>query len=153
MNNGEQDPMAGGQEQEVKYNSIKFGNLGDWFKGVLVSNTRQMVNNLSAKKEMQTIFEFKALDGSFHNIVKKQIDKDPTKPVKGDVWSYITSKPAMLQQLANAKIGQEVGLKLKEIKPSKVPGQDDAKIIKVILFGMNEDFAKEQASKNDMGGY
>lgn len=133
-------------EVKVKYQTLAWGKVGDWFKGTLTDNTRQIVNNLSAKKEMQTIFEFKALGGSFHDIIKKQVQEVATECVKGEFWSMITSKPAMLAQLKNAKLGQVIGLRFAESKESKTPGYDDAKIIKVYLGEMDPEYQGESAT-------
>lgn len=130
-------------EQKVKYNNIKFGKIGDWFKGTLTDNTRQIVNNLSPKKEMQTIYEFKAKGGSFHDIIKKQVQADATIITPDEFWSYITSKPSIIQQLKNAKIGQVIGLRFTEMKEAKTPGFDDAKIIKVYLGEMDPEYQGE----------
>jgi hypothetical protein len=133
-------------EVKVVYKTLAWGKVGDWFKGTLTDNTRQIVNNLSPKKEMQTIFEFKAHGGSFHDIIKKQVNEQPTECVKGDFWSMITSKPAMLSQLKNAKLGQVIGLRFSEKKESKTPGYDDAKIIKVYLGEMDPEYQGEGAN-------
>lgn len=130
-------------EAKVEYKNVKFGKVGDWIKGTLVDNTRTMVNNLSAKKEIQTIYEFKAHGGSFHNIVKRQVQADPTAINKGEFWSYITGKPAICGPMKAIAIGQVVGLRLTEIKPSKVPGQDDTKVIKVYPGAMDTEYQGE----------
>lgn len=142
----EKDPFEGMQEIKPEYKTLAWGKVGDWFKGTLTDNTRQIVNNLSPKKEMQTIFEFKAHGGSFHNIVKKVVDADPTEVKKGEFWSMITSKPAMLQQLKNVKIGQVVGLRFSELKESKTPGFDAAKIITVMVGAMDPEYQGESAN-------
>ncbi len=136
----DQDPMAGMEKQEAKYNNLKFGKVGDWFRGTLVENSRTIVNQLSPKKELQTIFEFMATGGSFHNIVKKQIDANPTIIAKGDFWSYITSNGIILSQLKKAKLGQIIGLRFTESKPSKIAGQDASKIISVYIGGMDPEY-------------
>lgn len=133
-------------EVKVVYKTLAWGKVGDWFKGTLTDNTRQIVNNLSQKKEMQTIFEFKAHGGAFHDIVKKQVSEQATEVAKGDFWSMITSKPAMLSQLKNAKLGQVIGLRFAEVKESKTPGYDDAKIIKVYLGEMDPEYQGEGAN-------
>ena len=142
----EVDPLEGMQEQKAVYKTLAWGKVGDWFKGTLTDNTRQIVNNLSPKKEMQTIFEFKALGGSFHDIVNKVVNKEATECVKGDFWSLITSKPAMLAQLKNAKLGQVIGFRFSELKESKTPGFDSAKIIKVFLGEMDPEYQGEGAN-------
>ena len=130
---------------KVEYKTIKFGKIGDFVKGTLTGNTKQLVNNLSPKKEMQTVFEIKVQAGSLHLIHKKQIDATPTVLVPGEFWSYITSKPVMLDMLKNIKIGQIVGLRLTEIKPAKQPGFDDTKIVKVFPGSMDDTYQGESS--------
>jgi hypothetical protein len=130
-------------EVKVEYKTLAWGKVGDWFKGTLTDNTRQIPNNLSQKKEMQTIFEFKAHGGSFHDIIKKQVQSEATTCEPGDFWSLITSKPGILSQLKKAQLGQIVGLRFAETKEAKQAGYDDAKIIKVFLGGMDPDYQGE----------
>lgn len=137
--------MAGGKRVEIEYNNLKFGKVGDWFRGTLTDNTRQIVNQLSPKKEMQTIFEFKAQGGSFHNIEKRQVQATATVVEKGDFWSYITSKPAILKPMKEAKLGQIVGFRFASTVVSKVAGQDDTKIIEVFLFEMDPEYQGEKS--------
>lgn len=137
------DPMDGLEEQKAVYKNIKFGKVGDYFRGTLVDNSRQIQNNLSPKKEMQTIYEMKAIAGSFHNIEKKQVAAEPTIPQPGEFWSFITSKPAIVQQLKNCVPGQIVGFRFAELKESKTPGFDDTKIIKVYVGGMDPTYQGE----------
>lgn len=137
------DPMEGMEEQKVEYNNLKFGKVGDFIRGTLTDNSRQIQNNLSKTKEMQTIYQFKIIAGSFHDIVKRQVQETITECKPGEFWSYITGKNAIVQQLKSAKIGQIVGLRLAEIKPSKTPGYDDTKIIKVFLGGMDPEYQGE----------
>lgn len=142
------DPMAGMEEQKTVYKNLKFGKVGDYFRGVLTDNSRQIKNNLSATGEMQTIYQFKAIAGSFHDIVKRQVQNDVTNCAPGEFWSYITGKPAIVQQLKTMKIGQIVGLRLAEIKASTKPGFDDTKIIKVFAGGMDPEYQGETAQDN-----
>ena len=130
-------------EVKVEYKTLAWGKVGDWFKGTLTDNTRQLLNNLSKTKEMQTVFVFKAASGSFHDIVDKVVKEEATECVKGDFWSYITGKPALLGQLKNAKLGQVVGLRFSEEKKSTTPGYNSAKIIKVYLGEMDPDYQGE----------
>lgn len=134
------DPLAGMEEQKVEYNNLKFGSLGDWFRGTLVDNSRQIPNNLSAKREMQTIYEFQAKGGLFHDIIKRKVQETPTEIKAGEFWSYITSKPAIVNQLKKAQIGQIVGFRLAEIKEASNPAYDDAKIIKVYIGEMDPEY-------------
>ncbi len=133
------------EKNEVKnsYNNIKFGKEGDWFRGVLTENTRQMENKLSEKREMQTIFEFKAQGGSLHLINDRVVDEEATEVQPGEYWSFITGKQALLNQLKKAKLGQVVGLKFSETVKSKTKGFGDAKIIKVYLGEMDPEYQGE----------
>lgn len=137
------DPMEGLEEQKAVYKNIKFGKVGDYFRGTLVDSSRQIQNNLSKDKEMQTIYEMKAIAGSFHNIEKRVVASTPTIPQPGEFWSYITSKPAIVQQLKNCVPGQIVGFRFAEVKESKTPGFDDTKIIKVYVGGMDPNYQGE----------
>jgi hypothetical protein len=131
---------------KVEYKTIKFGKVGDWVKGTLTGNTKQLVNNLSPKKEMQTVFEIKVQGGSLHLINKKQVDAEATILQPGEFWSYITSKPVMLDMLKGIKVGQIVGLRLTEIKEAKQAGYDDTKIIKVYPGAMDDTYQGESAA-------
>lgn len=142
----ENENFEGMEEQKVVYKNLKFGKVGDWIKGVLTDNTRQIPNNLSPKKGMQTIFEFKAIGGAFHDIEKRVVATDPTLINKDEFWSFITDKPTILQQLNKAKLGQIVGLRFAEIKASQKPGFDDTKIIKVFLGAMDPTYQGESAA-------
>ena len=141
------DPFAG--MEESKRPQVKFGKAGDWFKGTITDNTRQIENKLSAKHEMQTIYEFKMKGGSYHNIVEETPGKyvavaEPTAIVKDDFMSYF-AKGAVQAQLKNAKIGQVVGLRFVEERAPSPPGHNPTKIIKVYLGEMDPDYHGEQA--------
>lgn len=135
-----------GNAVKLEYKTIKFGKVGDFVKGTLTGNTKTLVNNLSPKKELQTVFEIKVQAGSLHLINKKQVDAEPTVLQPGEFWSYITSKPVMLDMLKGIKIGQIVGLRLTEIKPAKTPGFDDTKIIKVYPGPMDDTYQGESGA-------
>ena len=132
-----------GNEIKASFNTLKFGEVGDYIRGTLIANDRTMPNNLSQKKEMQTVFEIKAHSGSFHNIIKKKVQKDATEIQAGEVWSFITSNPIMLKSLKEIQIGQIVGLKFTEVKEAKTPGFNDAKIIKVFAGKMDPEYKGE----------
>ena len=120
---------------EVQRKQLKFGKVGDWFKGTIVDNSRQIENKLSAKREMQTIYEFKAQGGSFHGITDLKVHNEPTVVEPGGYWSYF-AKPVMHGQLKDAKIGQIVGLHFSEERKSEQAGRNPAKIIKVYMGDM-----------------
>lgn len=137
------DPMAGGAEQKVEYNNIKFGKVGDWFKGTLTGNTRQMANQLSEKKEMQTVFEFKMKEGNWHEITDRVVSGTPADVKAGEQYSFISGKQAILQQMAAVPLGTIVGMKFTEELPAKTKGYNKSKIIKVYLFGVDPEYQAE----------
>ncbi len=128
---------------EAKRPQVKFGKVGDWFKGVITSNDREIENKLSAKHEMQTIYEFKMQGGSFHGIQDKVVDMEPTVIEKGEFYSYF-AKGAVQAQLKGAKLGQVVGLRYAEERPNPQPGLNATKIIKVYLGEMDSEYQGEQ---------
>lgn len=135
-----------GNEVKIQYKTIKFGQVGDFVKGTLTGNTKQMKNELSAKGEMQTVFEVKVQAGSLHLIHDKVVDAEPTVLVPGEFWSYITGKPVMLDMLKGIKIGQIVGLRMTELKKSKKPGFNDTKIVKVYPGQMDDTYQGESGA-------
>lgn len=144
---GAVDPIFDEKNQvKATYNTIKFGKIGDWFKGTLVDNTGRMKNQYNANDE-QTILEFKSHGGSLHLINDKVVDENATIIVKGDFWSYITSNKAILNKLKNEPLGTIVGLRFKETIKAKNPIHNDAKIIDVYVGGIDPDYQGE--TRND----
>ena len=131
--------------EEAKRPQIKLGKPGDWFKGTLVDNTREIENKLSAKKEMQLIAEFKMHGGSFHDIVNKVPATEPTEVEKGSFFSYF-AKGVVKSQLERAKVGQVIGIKFAEEKPNSNPGFNATKIIRVYLGDMDPEYQGETSA-------
>lgn len=136
------DPFAGMEEVKVEYKTLAWGKVGDWFKGTLTDKSRT-VKSKYPPFEDNTVFEFKAHGGSFHDIKQKVVQEEATECKEGEFWSMITGKPALLSQLRNVKIGQIVGFRFSEMKPSKQEGYDDAKIIKVLIGDMDPNYQGE----------
>ena len=134
------DPMAG--MDESKSSIIKFGKIGDWFKGTLTDNTREIENTLSANHEMQRIFEFKAIGGSLHGITDKVPNATADDAVAGAFYSLF-AKGFLKDQLKNAKIGQIIGLRFAEEKNATKPGFNNTKIIKVYFGAMDPSYQGE----------
>jgi hypothetical protein len=131
--------------QEPSGSIIKFGKVGNWFKGVVTANEKQVPNKLKAGgKEMQTIYEFKALGGSYNDIINKIPQEKVTVVVPGEFYSYF-AKGFTDSLLKKAKLGQIVGLSFTEERKATQPGYSDTKIIKVFLGGMDPNYQGEQA--------
>lgn len=137
----DQDPIFD-EKNKVKTSAIKWGKVGDWIRGTLTDNTREIPNTLSDKEEMQRVFEFKIHGGQFHNIVDRVVDSKPTILNKGDFWT-VFAKPGLANQLRNAKIGQIIGLRFsKELEP-KIKGYNKTKVIDVYLGAMDQEYQGE----------
>lgn len=137
-------------ENEVKSNFISWGKPGDFIVGTLAS-TREVENNLPGKPagEMQTIYEFKALDGSFHVLDdRKQPVADATIVKAGEFWN-VGGKKGIDAQMRNIKIGQVLGMKFMEEIPSKTKGFNPTKVVKIFTTGkMDTDFLAGLDAKN-----
>ena len=130
---------------EVKANWIKWGKPGNKISGTLIS-VRETESQLPDKRgEMVKIYEILADSGEFNDIGE---DKKPveeiTKIETGEIW-LVGGKAGIDNALRNVKIGQVLGLKFLEEKPSKTKGYNPTKIIKAYTTGaMNEEWLKEQ---------
>lgn len=144
----EKDPFAG--MSEVKTNAIKWGKVGDWFKGTLTDNTREVENKLSAKKEMQKVFEFKMHGGSFHNINEDRTVAAEATIIAKDAFMSVFAKGAVAAQMRNAKLGQIVGMRFVEEKKSSTAGFNATKVIKVFLGEQDPDYKGETAADGGM---
>lgn len=135
--------------EEVKTNTFKFGKPGDWFRGTLTANDREVPNKLSAKKEMQRVLEFKMKGGSFHPIVNN-VPQDAAVEVKDGDFMSVFAKPVIWNQVRNAKLGQVVGMHFAEERASTQPGMNATKVIKVYLGAMDPDYKGETSSDIDL---
>ena len=129
--------------QEVKSSWVKWGKVGDYVRGTLVS-IREMNSNLPGKEgERVKVYELLTECGQFHDIDN---DKKPVEPAitigKGEYWQ-IGGKVGIDNQMRNVKIGQIIGMVFAEVKPSKTKGFNSLKIIKVRVGGMDPNFGTE----------
>jgi len=136
----EKDPLEG--MKEVKSPQVKWGKIGDWFKGTLVDNTKQIENKLSAKHEMQLICEFKMKGGSFHDIVNKIPVENATEILDEEFYTLF-AKGMVKSRLEKVKIGQIVGLRFTKEVPPSIPGHNPTKIIDVRLGDMDPEYQGE----------
>lgn len=119
-------------DNEVKSNWVKFSvPLEDKIFGTLMSK-RQMKSQIPGKEaEDVWVYEFLAESGNFHETDdKKVVVPTPITINKGEIWS-VGGKNSIDVQMRNIKIGQKVGLKFIDEKPSKTKGFAPAKNIRV----------------------
>ena len=134
-------------ENEVKSNWMKFTQIGDYILGTLV-DVREMQSQLPGKEgEIVKVYEIKAAEGEFHEIDdKKHIIEAPVTVVEGEFYN-VGGKPKIDVQMRKVKLGQIVGLKMTDEKPSKTKGFNPTKIIKVFTDGtMDANYQGETAS-------
>ena len=130
-------------DNEVKSQFISWGKPGDYFVGTLMSK-REVVNQLSDKGEMQTIYEFKMKEGSFHTLDEK---KNPVEPAvlinAGEIWS-LGGKKSIDAMMRNVKSTVIVGMKFIEEQAAKTKGYNPTKVIKVYTQGeVDAEYVKE----------
>ena len=128
---------------EVKSSWIKWGMPKDFVEGTLI-DIREIESQIPGKEgEMNKIYEIRAKSGSFHALdEKKNPVAEATVIETGDVWT-VGGKPGIDTQMRNAKIGQFVGMRFVEEKPSKTTGFNPTKVIKVYLGGMDPEYQGE----------
>jgi hypothetical protein len=117
-------------ENEAQNNFLKWGEPGDKILGALVSR-KQVESTLPDRKgEMQWVYEFKVIEGEYHNIVDGEVDEEATVLEKGEIVN-VGGRPFYDSRMARAQIGQIVGLKyIEDLKP-KTKGYNPTKVIKV----------------------
>lgn len=137
------------EDNEVKSQFITWGKPGDYFVGTLMGK-REVPNQLSDKNEMQTIYEFKMSEGSFHRLDEK---KNPVEPAiiinKGEIWS-LGGKKSIDAQMRNVKNTTIVGMKFIEEQAPKTKGYNPTKVVKVYTQGVvDEEYVKELEAENN----
>jgi len=120
------------ESNEVTSNWVKFNvPLEDKVFGTLISK-RQMKSSIPGKEgELVWVYEMKADSGSFHDIDdKKVVIPEPITINAEEIWS-VGGKTGIDTQMRNIKLGQKIGFKFIDEKPSKTKGFAPAKNIRV----------------------
>lgn len=132
------------EKNEIRNNWIKFGKIGDWFKGTLI-NVREIENQMPGKEGQKVkIYEFVAHNGEFHNILEnKQPAPESTRLNSGEIWT-VGGKPSIDNQMRRIKINQIFGMRFTEEKPPKHKGLNPQKIIKVYAGPIDPNFAEPE---------
>jgi len=119
-------------DNEVKSNWWKANvPMEDKVFGTLI-NKRQVKSSIPGKEdELVWIYELQAESGSFHETDDtKKVIETPVVINEGEVWS-IGGKVGIDTQMRNIKLGQKIGFKFIDVKPSKTKGFAPAKNIRV----------------------
>lgn len=132
MTTKKQDSGWDSEENEVASNWVKFNvPMEDKVFGTLIAK-RQMKSSIPGKEnETVNVYDLKTDMGSFHEADdKKQVIEPAIVVNAGEVWS-IGGKSGIDAQMRNIKIGQKIGFKFIDEKPSKTKGFAPAKQIRV----------------------
>lgn len=132
--------------EEVKSARVTFGKVGDFIKGTLV-DIREIDNQYGKiPGEKSKIYEILAEVGSFHTINElKEVATTPIVINKGEFYN-VFGKAGIDVGMRNIKKGQIVGLRFTEQKPSKTPGFNPTKVIKVFAGAMDPEYQGQTAA-------
>jgi hypothetical protein len=120
------------EDNEVTSNWVKFNvPMEDKIFGTLIAK-REMKSSIPGKEnETVAVYDLKADMGIFHEAdEKKVVIPEPITINAGDIWS-IGGKAGIDAQMRNIKVGQKIGFKFIDEKPSKTKGFAPAKNIRV----------------------
>jgi hypothetical protein len=117
---------------EVQSNWVKFNvPLEDKIFGTLISK-RQMKSMIPGKEgELVWVYEMKADSGSFHETDDKKVVVPEPIVIEADQIFSVGGKVGIDTQMRNIKLGQKIGFKFIDEKPSKTKGFAPAKNIRV----------------------
>ena len=117
---------------EVQSNWVKFNvPMEDKVFGTLIAK-RIMKSTIPGKEDEDvSVYDLKADMGSFHELDDtKKIVPEAITVNAGEIWS-IGGKTGIDAQMRNIKVGQKIGFKFIDEKPSKTKGFAPAKNIRV----------------------
>ena len=143
------------ESNAVKSNWMKFNvPLEDKIFGTLIAK-RKVKSNLPGKEgEMTNVYEIKASEATVYHMLDetKKLVEEPIQINPGDIYS-VSGTAVIDRQMQNIRIGQVIGLKFIEEKPSKTKGFAPAKVVKVYAPKnddgspkMDEEFLAERES-------
>lgn len=150
-----EDPIFS-DKNEVKSKPIKFGKIGDAFKGTLLSiKTVEVFDEKAGGKVPKKVYEFSAHAGAFHDmdpVSFAPLDEE-TVVVAGDIYVLWSRGKRFDDDMKRAKPGTIVGFRYTgntEPKPGRRPG----KIVKTYIGGVDPNYMGESAEDlaRDFGG-
>jgi len=120
------------EENEVQSNWAKFNvPLEDKIFGTLISKKQTKSNLPGSEGKLVNVYDIKADEGLFHVLdEKKKVVPEAVKINANEIYS-VGGTVVIDRQMTNIQVGQKIGLKFIEEKPSKTKGFAPAKIIKV----------------------
>lgn len=110
-------------------NYFKFGKIGDFIRGTLV-NRYQQDNKLGAPGAKQWVYELRAEEGFFHNIVEKVPQAEQSDLAVGETY-LVSGKAIIDRNMRTCQIGQ--GCIMRYTGDFKLPNGNTAKTVEVLL--------------------
>lgn len=144
------------EDNEVTSNWVKFNvPMEDKIFGTLIAK-REMKSSIPGKEnEIVAVYDLKADMGTFHEADEKKVVIPEAVTINaGDIWT-VGGKAGIDAQMRNIKVGQKIGFKFIDEKPSKTKGFAPAKNIRVYAPKnddgtpqMDDEFLAAQEVKN-----
>lgn len=123
------------QDNKIKPHYFKWGKVGNFISGTLLS-VREMESNFADKKgQMVKQYEIKVSGGRFNDLDESKNPKDPAIDLlPGEIWT-VSGKDSIDEQMRRVLIGQKVGMKFEELRPNKQKGYNPVKAIGIYTTG------------------
>lgn len=143
-------------ENQVKSNWVKFNvPMEDKIMGTLIAK-RQIKSQIKDKEnELVWVYDIKADEGSFHVLDEKEAVVPEPVLIESGAFYTVGGKETIDKQMLNVKVGQKVGMKFLDVKPSKNKGFKPHKNIRVYTprnddgsFVMDEEWIAENQVQN-----
>lgn len=128
----------------VKSQRVTFGKIGDYIKGVLTDI--KTIDDQFKPGEKVNIYEILTHVGSFHELDENKAPKEPAIAIEKGEYRNVFGKKSIDDQMRKIVVGQIVGLKFTEQKPSKQKGFNPVKIVKVFPGGMDAEYQGQSAN-------
>lgn len=143
-------------KNEVKSKTVKFGKVGDAFKGTLLCvKVVEVLDDKLGKKVPKNVYEFTAHGGAFHNVDPvTYAPLDPEVVVEaGDNYVLWSRGKRFDDDMKRAKPGTIVAFRYTGNTEPK-PGKRAGKIVKVYVGGQDPNYMGESAADiaRDFGG-
>jgi len=135
---------------EQKGNWIKWGKVGDGFKGILVSREMRPRKNFNTgAMEQGEVFEFSIIGGEYHEADKKGNAIEPGVTLKEGSKYFCDDSKRIGAGMRDIRVGDEVIILFESTQPNKDPKFQDPKIIKVRFLKHHSDWVAKTAGVTD----
>ncbi len=144
------------ESNEVQSNWVKFNvPMVDKFFGTLILK-RKMKSTIPGQEGKEVnVYDFKGEEGQYHVLDEKKKVVEEAVVVEPGAFYSVGGTAVIDRQMQNVKVGQKIGMKFIEEKPSKTKGFAPAKVVKIYAPKkedgspvMDEEFLTQAANEN-----